>query len=94
MKMGKTLPKTAGGDAPIGSLHLEFKKCGRPNCRCGRALLHGPYIYRHWREAGRQRKQYVPMAHLGEVALEMERQRSEAARPADVRRVLKELRHV
>ena len=29
---------------PIGSLHLEFKKCGRPNCRCTRDLLHGPYF--------------------------------------------------
>jgi hypothetical protein len=28
----KTLPKT------IGSLHLEFKRCGRPNCRCNRGV--------------------------------------------------------
>lgn len=34
------------------------------------------------------------MTHLCEVAIEMERQRAEAARPAEVRRVMKELRHV
>jgi hypothetical protein len=88
-KIDETLPKIA-----IGSLHLEFKRCGRPNCRCGRGLVHGPYAYKHWRENGRQKKEYVPMKQLGEITLELERQRAEAARPAEVRRVLKELRHV
>ena len=83
------LPKTE-----IGSLHLEFKTCGRPNCRCRRGLPHGPYLYRHWREGGRQRKAYVHMRRMGEVLLEMEHQRAAAIRPGEVVRVLKELRHV
>jgi hypothetical protein len=83
------LPKT-----PFGSLHLEFKRCGRPNCRCRGGLLHGPYLYRRWRENGRQKKQYVPMKHLSEVALEMERERTEKPRLEEVRRMLKELRSV
>jgi hypothetical protein len=87
-KSAESLPKTA-----IGSLHLEFKRCGRPNCRCSRGLLHGPYLYRRWREGGRQRKQYVPMNRLSEVSAAMERQRAERARPAEVRHLLKELRH-
>jgi hypothetical protein len=87
-KSDETLPKT------VGSLHLEFKRCGRPNCRCARGLLHGPYVYRHWREQGRQKKEYVPMSRLSAVVLEMERQRAEAARPAEVRHVLEELRNV
>jgi hypothetical protein len=87
-KTGKVLPKMAG------SLHLEFKRCGRPQCRCQRGSLHGPYAYRHWREAGRQRKVYVPMKQLGEIVLEMEEYRAAAARPAEVTRVLKELRNV
>jgi hypothetical protein len=78
----------------IGSLHLEFKRCGRSNCRCRRGLLHGPYLYRHWREGGRQRKKYIPMNRLGNVLLEMERERAEVARPTEVRGVLKELQHV
>jgi hypothetical protein len=85
----ETLPKTA-----VGSLHLAFVKCGRPNCRCRHSLLHGPYLYRHWREDGRQRKEYVPMRRLSEVLLEMEEHRAKAARPAQVARVLKGLRHV
>jgi hypothetical protein len=85
----ESLPKTA-----VGSLHIEFKTCGRPNCRCRRGVLHGPYIYRHWREGGRQRKKYVPMNRLGAVLLEIERQRAAAIRPAEVARVLRELCHV
>lgn len=88
-KNANLLPKK-----PVGSLHLEFKKCGRPNCRCGRGLLHGPYVYRHRRENGRQKKEYVPMRRLSEVALEMGRQRAEAVRPGEVHRVLKELENV
>ena len=78
----------------VGSLHLEFKRCGRPNCRCARGLLHGPYVYRHRRENGRQKKEYVPMLRLSEVALEMERERAETVRPGQIRRVLKELENV
>jgi hypothetical protein len=76
----------------IGSVHLEFKRCGQPNCRCRRGLPHGPYVYRHWREGGRQRKEYVPMKRLSDVVLEIERQRTEAARPTEVRRMLKEFK--
>jgi hypothetical protein len=65
----------------------------QPNCRCSLGLLHGPYVYKHWRENGRQKKECVPMKRLSEVALEMERQRAEAARPAEMRCTLKELRH-
>jgi hypothetical protein len=89
MKNDETLPKTA-----VGSLHLEFKKCGRANCRCQRGLLHGPYLYRHWREHGRQRKEFVPMKRLDEVLLEMEHQRAEVVAVADVQRSLKAFRNV
>ncbi len=78
----------------VGSLHLEFKSCGRPNCRCREGLPHGPYLYRRWRDDGQQKKQYVPMGRLAETLHEMERQRSKAIRPANVRRVLKEMRNV
>lgn len=88
-RFAKTLPKIAAG-----SLHIEFKRCGRPNCRCRLGLLHGPYLSWHWREAGRQRKHYVPMRRLAEVLNEIERRRAEAVRPTEVNRMLKELGHV
>jgi uncharacterized protein DUF6788 len=87
-KSDDALPRRA-----IGSVHLEFKRCGRPTCRCRRGLLHGPYVYRHRREGGRQRKEYIPMNRLSDVVLEIERQRAEAARPTEVRRMLEEFKH-
>ncbi len=53
---GGLLPKI--GAVP-GSLQAEYKGCGKPACRCARGELHGPYLYRRWREGGRQRRQYV-----------------------------------
>ena len=46
------------------------------------------------REDGRQKKEFVPMRRLSEVLFEMESQRAKAGRPAEVQRVLKELRNV
>src|SRR5687767_3748549 len=54
-------------DALPGSLHLEYKACGRPSCRCARDELHGPYWYRRWSEGSRQRKEYVPTRELERV---------------------------
>jgi hypothetical protein len=59
-KKCQSLPKTE--PVPIrGSLHPEWKRCGRGNCRCARVgeRPHGPYWYRHQRVEGRQHKQYV-----------------------------------
>ena len=53
---GRVLPKI--GRAP-GTLRAEFRRCGKPSCRCRRGELHGPYYYRRWREGGRQRRRYV-----------------------------------
>jgi len=53
MNSGDLLPKT-------GSLQAEWRRCGKPRCRCTGGTLHGPYWYLRWREGGRQRRQYVP----------------------------------
>ena len=51
----KTLPKT-------GTVCAQWVRCGRPNCRCARSELHGPYAYHLWREGGRLRKRYIRLA--------------------------------
>jgi hypothetical protein len=54
--------------APLpGLLRAEHIRCGKPACRCARGELHGPYLYRRWREGGRQRRQYGRPAHLEQV---------------------------
>ena len=50
-----------------GSLHLETKRCGKPNCRCARGYLHGPFFYRRWRQGGRQKKAYVRQENVAET---------------------------
>jgi transposase len=39
-----------------GSLHAEWKRCGKVKCRCTDGGLHGPFFYCHERRAGRQHK--------------------------------------
>ncbi len=56
-----SFPKT---DLLPGSVHVEFRTCGKRNCRCQSGTLHGPYYVRRWRENGRQRKAYVPAAEM------------------------------
>ncbi len=63
-KNGDPLPKIA----PLpGVLLANPVRCGKPSCRCARGELHGPYLYRRWREGGRQRRRYVRARDVGEV---------------------------
>lgn len=89
MNFLKTLSKNAG----IGTVHLEFKRCGKPTCRCCRGLLHGPYVYRLWRERGRQKKAYFSMSSLTKIFEAIERQRAQSPTAAEILRLLKELNH-
>jgi hypothetical protein len=66
----KTLPKTL-----TGVVRPQWVSCGRPNCRCARGQLHGPYHYRFWRECGRLKKAYVRPADLEQVRARCEARR-------------------
>ena len=77
-----------------GSLIAERKRCGKPNCRCARGELHGPYYYRRWRdESGRQRKEYVPRERSAQMrrALDGARSNSLWVRLRELRKSIKEL---
>jgi hypothetical protein len=51
-----------------GSLQREWKRCGKPSCRCARGgPRHGPYWYRRWREGGTQRKTFIRREQLPAV---------------------------
>lgn len=54
LKERDMLPKTAAV-----SLCVQWKRCGKPNCRCAAGNPHGPYWYLFWREDGRLTKRYV-----------------------------------
>jgi hypothetical protein len=53
----------------VGARHVsggwereEMIRCGKEGCRCARGELHGPYVYRYWREGGKMRSAYVSKA--------------------------------
>jgi hypothetical protein len=51
--------------APLpGSLHLEWRTCGKANCRCAHGTPHGPYLVRRFWQDGKQRKAYVRKTHV------------------------------
>jgi hypothetical protein len=51
-----------------GVLRAEWIRCGKAGCRCARGQRHGPYLYRRWRQDGRQRRKYVKTSEAAEVA--------------------------
>jgi hypothetical protein len=42
-----------------GSVQRQLKKCGKPNCRCARGDLHGPYYYHFVRIEGKLVRRYL-----------------------------------
>jgi hypothetical protein len=75
-----------------GSLHLEWKRCGKPACRCTRGQLHGPYIYRRWREGARQRKAYVPADDVLSTLLAIAARRHRSDEVKELEQALKRAR--
>ena len=56
IKLENSLPKIE----PLrGAVCKQMKRCGKPNCKCAKGELHGPYYYRFFYRGGRQRKKYV-----------------------------------
>lgn len=56
------LPQTGPGEVAVadGAICPQMVRCGKPNCKCARGELHGPYFYRFTRDQyGRLRKHYV-----------------------------------
>jgi len=50
-----------------GAVVAQYVRCGKAGCRCADGTLHGPYLYRFWREAGRLKKRYVPQSEADPV---------------------------
>jgi len=85
-KTENPLPKTG---FLKGSLHLETKRCGKLNCRCQRGFRHGPYIYRRWRQGGRQKKAYVRQENVAEALSAIARRQALDREVATIRKQLR-----
>ena len=75
-------------------LRPELVRCGKPSCRCARGDLHGPYLYRRWREGGRQRRRYVKPADVEQIRTALDEWRRVHPPAYAVRQQLAELRRL
>jgi hypothetical protein len=63
-KTEKTLPKIL-----CGTVHREFKKCGKSNCKCARGELHGAYYYHFVRVDRKLKKRYLKASEVEQVKI-------------------------
>lgn len=47
-----------------GSVHRQFKKCGKSNCRCAKGKLHGPYYYHFVFVNGKLKNRYLKASEV------------------------------
>jgi hypothetical protein len=62
-----------------GGLVREMIRCGRPNCKCAKGSLHGPYYYRAWMVRGKRFKKYVKKSELSAVRAGINERRRKSA---------------
>ena len=71
----------------IGTVHVQYRVCGRPNCRCRSGQRH-PAHFLFWRQDGKLRKRYIKPKDVEAVRAAWEarrrrqRERHEAERAA------------
>ena len=71
-KSEKPLPKMLPG-----AVCAQMVKCGKPNCKCTRGELHGPYFYRFYRCGNKLRKVYVRKSEAAALKAACDSYRSE-----------------
>src|SRR5687768_10488636 len=58
-KVKKPFPKILGEYMLNGTVCASRVRCGKPNCKCARGDLHGPYYHRYQWHDGRVIKEYI-----------------------------------
>lgn len=76
-----------------GTLHREYKRCGRATCLCAHGRLHGPYYYVHTRDGNRQRKHYVRLADVAAVKAQLEERHTLAVQRREQKQQLDAVGH-
>lgn len=88
------LPKSAPG-----AVCAQMVRCGKPNCKCARGELHGPYYYHFERANGVLVKRYVKAKDAPRVraACDARRERERGHRKAlqlSIRQLMKTVRQL
>jgi hypothetical protein len=66
-KSGKPFPKIPSDGLLNGAVCASYARCSKPNCKCARGSLHGPYYHRYQWHNGRVIKEYIPLSQVEEV---------------------------
>lgn len=87
-KTEKMLPKTMRG-----TVHEQYVRCGKLNCKCSRGELHGAYYYHFVRVGGRLTKRYLKAAEAEVIRSAcIARQREEKERRTETDALWRKLR--
>lgn len=73
-KNDNPLPKIAGG-----AVCVQWKKCGKSNCKCVRGALHGPYYAHFVRRNGKLIKRYVRLSQAEQATVQCQTTRTQRA---------------
>lgn len=84
-KKSLSLPKTPG------AVCRQWKRCGKPGCRCARGDLHGPYYCYFVRIGGRLRKRYLRAAEAAPLSAACAASRQQRRADRQSRRKLQEI---
>lgn len=63
----KPFPKIPPNGLLNGTVCASYARCSKPNCKCSRGLLHGPYYHRYQWHEGRVIKEYIRLSDVEEV---------------------------
>src|SRR5262249_1858729 len=72
-KNAKPLPKMLSG-----AVCAQMVRCGKPNCKCERGRLHGPFHYQFFWQNNKQRKVYIRQADVQQIREACEANRAAA----------------
>jgi hypothetical protein len=78
-----------------GTVHIQFVRCGKQNCKCAGGELHGAYYYHFIRVNGKLRKRYLKASEVEEIQRACHRrQKQEKEQREDNRTVWQLLRQL
>ncbi len=80
-KSTNPIPKTLPG-----AVCVQMVRCGKPNCKCARGKLHGPYFYHFTRVNGVLVKRYVKAQDATAVRAACDARREKKRRQSEERK--------
>jgi len=65
-----------------GYIEPRMIRCGKPNCKCAKGELHGPYYVQRWRSSGHKASKYIKKQDVltAKLAVETYRRQQKQAR--------------